>query len=335
MLLAVPWFAACREMAADSAGHDGERNRVIAVGELADLTLLDDDLAASGARRVQLVDRLATTEAAGSGNGSPLVERARACGATVVVLTRTAQQDETVVAQAAELHHQGLRVRTLSRFYEDWLGKFPMGELERISLLFDISEVHNGPYSRVKRLIDVALAICGLPVLFLAVPVVALANRFGNRGPLLFRQERVGKNGRRFEMLKFRTMVPGSSDGSWTADDDPRVTRMGRVLRTTHVDELPQVLNILRGELSFVGPRPEQPRYVDELVGKIPFYELRHLVRPGLTGWAQINYGYAGNEHDALEKLQYDFFYLRHQRLRFDLRVVARTVRTVFQRHGR
>ena len=121
----------------------------------------------------------------------------------------------------------------------------------------------------------------------------------------------------------------------WTGEDDPRITRFGRVLRRTHLDELPQVVNILRGELSVVGPRPEQPHYVEQLTEKLPFYAMRHLVRPGLTGWAQVKYGYAGDERDALEKLQYEFFYLRRQSLDFDLRIVGRTLRSVIGGDGR
>ena len=121
----------------------------------------------------------------------------------------------------------------------------------------------------------------------------------------------------------------------WTSDDDPRITRVGRILRSTHVDELPQLINILKGDLSIVGPRPEQPSYVAELVDKVPFYDLRHLVRPGMTGWRQVKFGYAGSEAEALERLQYDFFYLRRQSLVFDLRIIGRTLRSVVRRQGR
>jgi lipopolysaccharide/colanic/teichoic acid biosynthesis glycosyltransferase len=132
-------------------------------------------------------------------------------------------------------------------------------------------------------------------------------------------------------------VAPRADQGSpspWTDRDDPRVTPFGRFLRATHLDELPQVLNVLRGDLAVVGPRPEQPRYVEELTEKLPFYELRHLVRPGLTGWAQVKYGYAGDERDALEKLQYEFFYLRHQGLRFDLHIIVRTTRSMVSGPG-
>ncbi len=177
-------------------------------------------------------------------------------------------------------------------------------------------------------------------VFVVLVPFVALGDLIANRGPLLFRQERVGKQGRPFHILKFRTMRPDprltdSGAGTWTQRNDPRVTSFGRVLRVTHLDELPQAINILRGDISVVGPRPEQPHYVDELASSLPFYELRHLVRPGLTGWAQVKYPYGADEADAREKLQYEFWYLRHQSLSVDLRIIGRTVRSVLGGGGR
>jgi lipopolysaccharide/colanic/teichoic acid biosynthesis glycosyltransferase len=136
-------------------------------------------------------------------------------------------------------------------------------------------------------------------------------------------------------MWKFRTMHGDTTGNEWTGTDDPRITSFGRVLRRSHLDELPQAINILRGDLSLVGPRPEQPHYVEQLTDKIPFYDIRHLVRPGLTGWAQVKFGYAGDERDALEKLQYDFFYLQRQTLGLDVRIVARTLRDITGGGGR
>jgi lipopolysaccharide/colanic/teichoic acid biosynthesis glycosyltransferase len=180
-------------------------------------------------------------------------------------------------------------------------------------------------------------AAAGVVVLAVVTPVVWIGNRLGNQGPLIYRQTRVGKGGEEFQILKFRTMRPAQPGDStaWTAEDDPRITRFGAWLRKSHLDELPQVVNILRGDLSVVGPRPEQPQYVRELEAKIPFYGLRHLVRPGLTGWAQVKYPYGASEGDALEKLQYEFFYLRHQGLVLDLRITGRTLRSVLGRGGR
>ena len=182
-----------------------------------------------------------------------------------------------------------------------------------------------------------ALATIGLIVLAVAIPFVAIGDLVANRGPLFYRQPRVGKNGKIFRILKFRTMRPndGTMANEWTAENDPRITPFGKLLRLSHVDELPQVINILRGDLAVVGPRPEQPQYVEELKEKLPFYDMRHLVRPGLTGWAQVKYGYAGDERDALEKLQYEFFYLRRQSFGLDFRIIGRTIRSVLGGGGR
>jgi lipopolysaccharide/colanic/teichoic acid biosynthesis glycosyltransferase len=239
------------------------------------------------------------------------------------------------VAQAASLHERGIRVRTLPLFYDEWLGKLPLSELERVSLMFDIGEVHRVRYGRLKRLFDLVVGLVGVIPMALAIPFVALGNLFGNRGPLFYTQPRVGKNGNVFTIMKFRTMRPGEGPTQWTQADDPRVTRFGSWLRLTHLDELPQVVNIVRGDLALVGPRPEQPHYVAELAAKVPFYDLRHLVRPGLTGWAQVKYAYGASELDSMEKLQYEFFYLRHQGLLLDFRIIGRTIRSVIGRAGR
>ncbi len=333
----VPWFVLCATLARDGRTRAEGRDRVVVVAGAGEAALLSDDLDDAPERPAVIVAHLGVEEARSLGEGRrPLVDAAAARRASVVVLDRHAQADETVVAQAGALHAAGVRVRTLSLFYEEWLGKLPVSELERVSLMFDIGEVHRARYGRVKRLLDVTLGLVGLVVLALATPAVVMGNRLGNRGPLLFRQARVGKRGKPFEILKFRTMAPASGGaGEWTSETDRRITRFGSVLRRTHLDELPQVWNIVKGDLAIVGPRPEQPHYVAELVEKLPFYDLRHLVRPGLTGWAQVKFGYAGTEADALEKLQYEFFYLRRQSLAFDLRVMGRTVRSVLGRAGR
>jgi exopolysaccharide biosynthesis polyprenyl glycosylphosphotransferase len=326
----IPFYALCSLLAAGGREKREERERVVVVAGEEDVLALMRDIQYAPERPATVVWGLRL------GDDEELLEAAVNTGATVVVLDRAARNDEHIVAQAAQLHARGVRIRTLSRFYDEWLGKLPIGELERQSLMFDIQELHNATYSRVKRLIDVVAAAVGLVPLAPLVPVVAVANRFGNRGPLFYRQARVGKGGTEFEMLKFRSMRT-TTDGasSWTAEDDPRITRVGSWLRRSHLDELPQVINILRGDLSLVGPRPEQPGYVEDLTEKIPFYALRHVVRPGLTGWAQVKYAYGASVFDALEKLQYEFFYLRHQSLRLDLRIMVRTVRHVLGREGR
>lgn len=332
----VPFYVLCASLSSDGRARDQRRDRVVAVTGLDERIALADDLEGHPERPAVLVRALSPSEAASSDpNAQPLVDAARVARATTVVLDRAAQGDDSIVAQAAALHEAGVRVRTLSLFYDQWLGKLPVSELERISLMFDIGELHRARYGRMKRMLDTLGAAIGAVLLLVVVPIVVVGNLFGNRGPVFFRQARVGKNGRVFRILKFRTMRDAHGWGEWTAADDPRVTRFGQWLRRTHLDELPQVVNILRGDLSVVGPRPEQPQYVEQLSGKIPFYELRHLVRPGLTGWAQVKFPYAASDADSLEKLQYEFYYLRHQGLLLDLRIIGRTLRSVVGRGGR
>jgi lipopolysaccharide/colanic/teichoic acid biosynthesis glycosyltransferase len=256
-------------------------------------------------------------------------------GATLLVLGRRALGNAELLTEVAELHGVGLRVRDISGFYDEWIGKVPHRELGQAALMFDIAEIHRPGYARVSRLVDVAVTAVALVPFALATPFVLLGNLIGNRGPLLYRQARVGRDGVEFEMLKFRSMTPGASTGQWTTADDARITMFGKFLRKTHVDELPQVINILRGDLAVVGPRPEQPQYVHLLSEKISFYHLRHLVRPGITGWAQVNYPYGADERDALEKLQFEFWYMRHQCISLDLQIIGRTIRHVFGFKGR
>ncbi|KAA0234477.1 MAG: hypothetical protein JJLCMIEE_02606 [Acidimicrobiales bacterium] len=338
-LVLIDWFSLCSWFATRDRSAAEGKERVVVVAAAGDASSLEEDLGLVPERPAQIVGTMTFLEARSqSPLGQPLVALAKTTAATIVVLDVQAQAEPSVVSQAALLHQDGVRVRTLSLFYEQWLGKLPAAELERVSLLFDIGELHRARYGRLKRVMDLCLALVMTVPLLVVTPLVWLGDRIANRGPLFYRQERVGKRGRRFEILKYRTMTPGEGDSShneWTTEDDPRITPFGRFLRRTHLDELPQVLNLLRGDLSVVGPRPEQPGYVEELIHKLPFYDVRHLVRPGITGWAQVKYGYAGDETDALEKLQYDFYYLRHQGLSFDARIMGRTVRHVLGGGGR
>jgi lipopolysaccharide/colanic/teichoic acid biosynthesis glycosyltransferase len=331
----VPWYMLCAALAGDARARAEDRDRVVFVGDDDEASVLSAELHRAAERPAALVASISVDLAICSDPPTrPLVDVVVASEANVLVLDRRAQASDDVVAQAAVLHERGVRVRTLSLFYEQWLGKLPVAELERISLLFDIGEVHAPGYARVKRMLDVVLGSVGLVALVLLLPVVVVGNLIANRGPLLYRQTRVGRGGREFSMLKLRTMRATAAGGP-TLERDPRVTPFGGVLRRTHVDELPQVVNILRGELAIVGPRPEQPHLVARLAGKIPFYGIRHLVRPGLTGWAQVKYHYGADDADALEKLQYEVFYLRRQSLGLDLRIVARTLRSVLGMEGR
>jgi lipopolysaccharide/colanic/teichoic acid biosynthesis glycosyltransferase len=337
-LLLIPWYLICAALATDGGARAAGRDRVLLVSDTASTSVLREEINRSAEHPARLVAVVPVADAEPTGTGEqPLVAMALDQHVGVLVLDREAQSAPHVVSQAAALHREGMRVRTLSLFYEEWLGMIPVSELERVSLMFDIGEVHRGRYGRFKRVMDLVIAVAALPVLALSIPVVLVGDLLANRGSLLYRQDRVGKNSRQFSILKFRTMraSPEGAPNEWTSEDDPRITPFGRMLRISHLDELPQVINILRGDLSVVGPRPEQPHYVLELSEKLPFYDVRHMVRPGLTGWAQVKYGYAGDENDALEKLQYEFFYLRHQSVGLDVRIVGRTIRSVLGGGGR
>jgi exopolysaccharide biosynthesis polyprenyl glycosylphosphotransferase len=200
---------------------------------------------------------------------------------------------------------------------------------------FDL--LHNPFGLRIKRLLDVLIALVLLVVALPALAVVALLIKLESRGPVIFRQARTGLGGAEFEVLKFRSMTQDAErDGpQWARDADPRVTRVGRVIRLLHIDELPQLINVLKGEMSFIGPRPERPVFNAMLEQEIPLYSLRHLVRPGITGWAQVMYPYGASVEDAREKLQYDLYYIKNYSVLLDIGIVFKTLRIVLLGKGR
>ena len=190
-----------------------------------------------------------------------------------------------------------------------------------------------------RDLIHRSLALIGLILSFPIALITAILIKLESKGPIFYRQERVGLNGKVFKVIKFRSMrSDAEKDGKpvWATADDERTTRVGKIIRKIRVDEIPQFWNIIKGEMSFVGPRPERPHFVAQLAEEIPFYEHRHLVAPGLTGWAQIKYPYGASVEDARHKLQYDLFYIKNQSLALDFVIVFETVKTViFSKGGR
>jgi exopolysaccharide biosynthesis polyprenyl glycosylphosphotransferase len=238
-----------------------------------------------------------------------------------------------------ECQANGVRVSLMSDLYEKLCRKIPV---EYIDSNWAVHMMQDRPiFNRLdlafKRLLDVALAIVGILFLIPFVPLLALAIRLDSPGPIFYRQTRCGRAGRPFTIIKFRTMTTNAEqDGKprWAAKNDNRITRVGQFMRKTRVDELPQLINILRGEMSIIGPRPERPEFVEELQQKIPFYRTRLMVKPGLTGWAQIHYDYGSSVEDALIKLQYDFYYVRYWSLWLDLYIIFRTISVVFRLKG-
>jgi exopolysaccharide biosynthesis polyprenyl glycosylphosphotransferase len=190
----------------------------------------------------------------------------------------------------------------------------------------------------VRRAFNFTLALIAAALSLPIAIITAIAIKLESRGPVLYMQERVGKNGRTFKIIKFRSMrQDAEKDGKpqWAQQRDPRITRVGNFIRKTRIDELPQFINILRGEMSWVGPRAERPFFVEQLTEQIPFYSQRHLVEPGLTGWAQVMYGYGSSVEDAIQKLQFDLYYIKNVSLLFDIWIMFKTIKIVLSGSGR
>ncbi len=233
--------------------------------------------------------------------------------------------------------NQGVRFDHLASVYEEYTGKIAVENLRPSWVIFSEGFRKTQLLTLSKRASDVLLSSVALALAAPIMAVVAMAVRYTSPGPVLYRQSRVGKDGQLFTIMKFRSMredAEAATGAVWATLRDPRVTPLGRLLRRSRLDELPQLLNVLRGEMSFVGPRPERPEFVDGLTQQIKFYGQRHVVRPGLTGWAQVRHRYGASVEDAQEKLQYDLFYIKHLSLWFDAFILAETVKTVLMRRG-
>ena len=250
----------------------------------------------------------------------------------VIVADRAA--DDPVYQKAAlACLRRGCRVTNETTFYEKTYGEVPAAHIRPSWFLAADLKGQREEHAVLKRLFDLAAASIGLIVSLPLWPLIALLIRLEGSGPVLYRQTRVGQSGRNFTLMKFRTMRhDAESEGSiWATPDDPRATRIGRFLRRSRLDELPQLINILKGEMSLVGPRPERPEFVQPLCTLIPFYAERHLIKPGLTGWAQINYRYGSTISDARRKLQLDLYYMKHMSLELDVVILLRTFGTFFR----
>jgi sugar transferase (PEP-CTERM system associated) len=236
-----------------------------------------------------------------------------------------------------------IRLRTgvtfdhLASVYEEYTGKIAVENLRPSWLIFSEGFRKNRLLLFVKRAVDLLHAVVGLIIASPLMLVTAALVKLTSPGPVFYHQERVGLNGRIFTVHKFRTMQNNAEAGTgpvWAQANDVRVTPLGRMLRRTRLDELPQLWNVLRGDMSLVGPRPERPSFVEQLTASIPFYGQRHVVKPGVTGWAQIRYTYGASVEDAIEKLQYDLYYIKNLSIALDLVIVLETIKTVVRRRG-
>jgi exopolysaccharide biosynthesis polyprenyl glycosylphosphotransferase len=238
-----------------------------------------------------------------------------------------------------DAEEQGVEVTTMPIFYEETLGRVPIFYLDSDWILRSfVDQAHaSGIYEAVKRLIDILGGLAGSLALLALLPFIAFAILIDTGFPVFFLQNRLGKNGKTYRIIKFRTMRNDSEpkgEVRVTTQNDDRITRAGVLLRKSHLDELPQFLNVLKGEMSLVGPRAERSELVTQLQKEIPFYRARLLVKPGITGWAQINFGYAATVEDTAVKLEYDLYYIKHRTLLMDLIILLRTVGTVVGLRG-
>ncbi len=248
---------------------------------------------------------------------------------TTIVLAVTENVDGNLYQILADCMQYGIEIMPMSVLYEELTGKVPV---ENIGDQWSVSMPLEHPGTRLvwhaaKRAFDLIWAFVGLLVLGILLPWICLAILLDSGRPIFYTQERVGRYGRQFTVHKFRSMIVKAEQDQavWARDNDPRVTRIGRFLRKTHLDEFPQFWNILKGEMSVVGPRPERPEFVEELAQEIPFYRVRLAVKPGMAGWGLIHQGYGASRRDALEKLQYDLYYIKHQSFWLDLYILWRT----------
>ena len=236
------------------------------------------------------------------------------------------------------LLESGTSIRAYTQVYEEITHRIPVQHVDKdFYLYFPFSRSNqNKLYLFFHRILDLLFSVIGLIFGFILFPIILVGNLFANRGPLFYTQIRVGKNGEDFKIYKLRSMVTDAEKGGAQFADkfDTRVTKFGRFLRKSRFDEIPQFINVIKGDMSVIGPRPERPVFVKELSEEIPFYEVRHLVKPGVTGWAQVNANYGSSKEDSLEKLQYDLYYIKHRSLILDISIVMKTLSTIIFYRG-
>ena len=279
-------------------------------------------------------------------NGIPIlggwqVLRDAVCGQgiSVLVLAITGKIRPELFQAILDCQEMGVEVIRMPALYESLLGRVPIEYLSADWLLTSFLDSVNlyDLYSPLKRLLDILISLVGMAIGLILFPILAVIIRLDSPGPILYQQERSGKGGHSIGVWKYRTMVRNAEpDGEarWASPEDPRVTRVGKWMRRTRLDEIPQFWNVLRGDMSLIGPRPERPEWIAQLEKQIPFYRARLLVQPGLTGWSQVNYGYVRTVEDTALKLEYDLYYIRHRSPILDLKILLRTMGTLIRFQG-
>lgn len=254
-----------------------------------------------------------------------------------VILAMSDRRGGLPVRELLELRLDGVKIEDATSWLEKMSGRIEVDNLYPSWLIFAEGFRFSAGFMAIRRVVSFIVSLIGLVLLLPIIPLVILAIKLDSRGPVIYKQKRVGRNGVHFHVYKFRTMrqdAEAKTGAIWAGQDDPRITKVGKFLRSSRLDEIPQLWNVLRGDMGFVGPRPERPEFVEWLTKEIPYYPVRHVVRPGVTGWAQVRYKYGNTLEDAKEKLQYDLFYIKNISLGLDLLIMFQTVKTVVLGRG-
>ena len=273
------------------------------------------------------------------GNNSNLLKVIKEEHVTDLVFSISGEMQPETFAAILQAKENGIEVITMPILYEELIGRVPIFLLEDDWILrsFVDHARSSSSYDTLKRILDIFVAGIGIIILFVLTPILALVILMDGGHPILYRQERVGISGKPFTLLKFRTMRQDAEEGGkprLAVENDERVTKVGRFLRKSHLDELPQFINVIKGDISMVGPRAERPEFVHQLEQEIPFYRARLFVKPGITGWAQINYRYASNVEESAIKLEYDLYYIKHRNIWLDITIILRTMGQVVGLRG-
>jgi exopolysaccharide biosynthesis polyprenyl glycosylphosphotransferase len=251
----------------------------------------------------------------------------------IVASTKLNLSKNKINKQLIELFEGGMVVRSLDNFIEEETSRISEDHLSKdFYNNFTFSKSHqNNLYITFMRFTDILFSLIGIVILVILIPIVFIGNLVGNKGKLFYKQKRVGKKGKEFMILKFRTMLSDSErDGAvWADKNDKRITPFGRILRKSRIDEVPQFINVLKSDMSLIGPRPERREFVEKLGKELPFYALRHVIKPGLTGWAQVMHPYANTIEDQHKKLLYDLYYIRERNLTMDFKIIMKTISTI------
>jgi sugar transferase (PEP-CTERM system associated) len=268
---------------------------------------------------------------------SHLVGLAKDKGVHRVIVAMPDRRGTLPVEELLNMRLAGVKVEEATSWLEKITGRIEVEQLYPSWLIFAEGFRFSGFFRMVRRALSFSVALIGLVIAIPLLPFIWLAVRLGSPGPALYRQKRVGRGGSTFYCYKFRTMrqdAEADTGATWASDDDPRITRVGKFLRTSRLDEIPQLWCVLKGDMHLVGPRPERPEFVEWLSREIPYYGVRHMVRPGITGWAQVQYKYGNTLDDAREKLQYDLFYIKNASVGLDFLILFQTIKIVLLGRG-